>query len=164
MYESTERVSDRKVAFNRANSSLCMAIIAGQAVAASWTLDKDVIDILASVSLLFVSLLGFIFCLYWRSQLQAFKNLNSAKFKVLQEMSNHVAFPDYRERSIKSYNPFEREYEIMEQAKALRVTEGRRIALSSFSENLVPASFLAFFVFEALVCIYWTVLQLIPST
>lgn len=155
MYQSTELVSDRKINFTRANSSLCMAIIAGQGIGASWAYQKADVEPIAAVTILIVSLLGIVFCLYWNGQLWAFKDLNSAKFKVLEEMAGRVVFPDYKDLAIRSMNPFFREYQILDDAKKLARARGNKAQRANFAETIVPKSFLAFFVITAVLCAVW---------
>jgi hypothetical protein len=155
MYESTERISERKIAFTRANSTLCIAIIAGQGVAASWGYDNANIDGIVAAILMFISILGIVFCLYWHGQLWTFKQLNDAKFKVLKEMADRVVFPDYRERRIRSMSPFEREYTIYKEQGGLTSVRGLVLPKANFAETIVPYSFLAFFVLIGALCLFW---------
>lgn len=87
VYDSTELISERKIAFNRNDASLCLLVIAGQGVAASWLYKEKGLALLGPFSLIAISILAIIFCLYWHGQLWAFKELNSAKFQVLEEMA-----------------------------------------------------------------------------
>lgn len=156
MYESTELISDRKITFNRNNASLCMLVIAGQGAAASWLYKQDGLELLGPVALITISILAIIFCLYWNGQLWAFKELNSAKFQVLEEMASRVAFPDYRERSIVSMNPFMREYQILsEKKKIVAGAKGLLLQRSNFAETIVPKSFIAFFAAVLGLSIIW---------
>lgn len=155
IYQSTELVSDRKINFTRANSSLCLAIIAGQGIIGSWAYQKTDILPIAALTILVISLLGVVFCTYWNGQLMTFRDLNSAKFKVLDEMADHVVFPDYKERTIRSKNPFAREYQIMTEEKLLVKVRGRLVPRKNLSELIVPKSFLAFFILNALLCAFW---------
>jgi hypothetical protein len=154
MYESTELVSDRKINFTRANSSLCLAIIAGQALAISWVFQKPQIEPVAYAAAFIVSILGMIFCIYWNGQLWAFKDLNTAKFKVLEEMATRVVFPDYRERAIKSMNPFFREYQILQDKNKLGIERGALVQKANFAETVVPKSFFTFFAMDAALCVF----------
>lgn len=161
MYDSTELVSDRRIAFNRNNASLCLAVIAGQGVAASWLYKEASLALLGSIAMITISILAIIFCLYWNGQMWAFKELNGAKFQVLEEMSGRVAFPDYRERSIVSMNPFYREYQIlMEKRKLVQGGKGLLLQRSNFAETIVPKSFMAFFAGVALLSIFWLLMNL----
>ncbi|MGD9967892.1 MAG: hypothetical protein AB7T59_15330 [Hyphomonadaceae bacterium] len=161
MYESTERISERKIAFTRANSTLCIAIIAGQGVAASWGFGRPSVDAMVAALILFISLLGIVFCLYWHGQLWTFKQLNDAKFKVLKEMADHVVFPDYSARNIRSMSPFEREYAIYQELGGLTSVRGLLLPKANLAETIVPYSFLAFFAAIGLLCLFWIARQFV---
>jgi hypothetical protein len=160
MYDSTELISERKIAFNRNNASLCLLVIAGQGAAASWLYKEKGLALLGPIALITISMLAIIFCLYWNGQLWAFKELNSAKFQVLDEMAGRVAFPDYRERSIVSMNPFMREYQILTENKKL-IAGGKGLLLqrSNFAETIVPKSFIAFFAAVTALSIVWLLMN-----
>lgn len=155
MYESTEKISERKIAFTRANTTTCIAIIAGQGLAASWGYDKAGISDIVAAVILFISALGVVFCLYWHGQLWTFKQLNDAKFKVLKEMADYVVFPDYKERKIRSMSPFEREYAHYKASGGLTSVRGLVLPKANFAETIVPYSFLAFYVLTALLALVW---------
>lgn len=159
MYESTELVSERKITFTRSNSSLCIAIIAGLAVAGGWIYDKGDVVRAGAIGLAVVCLLASIFCVYWIFQLLAFKDLNAAKFKVLEEMAENLAFPDYTLSDVRSKNPFAREYEILKGAEKLYYVGGREVLKAHFTEMVVPISFLAFFLLFGGFCIFWAFSQ-----
>jgi hypothetical protein len=161
MYDSTELISERKIAFNRNNASLCLAVIAGQGLAASWFFKKQDFAVLGPVAMFTISILAIVFCLYWNGQLRAFKELNSAKFQVLEEMADRVTFPDYKERSIRSMNPFMREYQILTERRNLVEGSGGLISLrSNFAETIVPKSFIVFFCLAMALSAYWLALNL----
>jgi hypothetical protein len=161
MYDSTELISDRKVSFNRNNASLCLAVIAGQGVAAAWCYEKSGLELIGPIIVGAISILAIFFCLYWNGQLWSFKDLNAAKFTVLEEMAGRVVFPDYRERSVRSMNPFFREYEILiEQNKLVKNRRGLLLLRSIRAETTVPKSFIAFFSGTFLLCILWVMVNL----
>lgn len=156
MYDSTELISERRITFNRNNASLCLLVIAGQGVSSSWLYKEKSLAMLGPVALITISILAIIFCLYWNGQLWAFKELNSAKFQVLEEMADRVAFPDYRARSIISMNPFMREYQILtEKNKIVKGAKGLLLQRSNFAETIVPKSFIVFFAGVIILSIIW---------
>lgn len=158
MYESTELISDRKISFNRNNASLCLLVIAGQGAAASWMYKVKELQVFTPIVLVPISILAIIFCLYWNGQLWAFKELNGAKFQVLEEMADRVTFPDYKERSIVSMNPFLREYQILNEKKHLaQNNKGLLLQKSNFAETIVPKSFMTFFICEIILSFAWSI-------
>lgn len=155
MYESTECVSDRKINFMRNNSQLCVAIIAGQGIAASWTFENQQMEWMIAITVLVIGILGIFFCRYWATQLDNLTSLNAAKFQVLEEMASYVVFPDYKERTIRSKNPFVREYEIMQARRKVIEEGGRKVPIASEAERTVPQCFLAFFALSAAFSAAW---------
>jgi hypothetical protein len=156
VYDSTELISERKITFNRNNASLCLAVIAGQGIATSWCYQKPGLEVLGPIAMLTISILAIVFCLYWNGQLWAFKELNSAKFQVLEEMASRVKFPDYTEPSICSMSPFKREYQILtDKKKLVKGRKGLILQKSILTETVVPKSFIAFFCISACVYALW---------
>lgn len=165
MYESTECVSDRKIAFMRNNSQLCLAIIAGQGIAAHWSFDETAnMEWAIAFTVMVIGALGVFFCLYWVDQLKNLRALNAAKFAVLNEMSGYVVFPEYddKARNIRSKNPFQREWEIMQKDKVVVVKEGRAEPKAKDAEANVPLGFLVFFGVSAVLAAVWLATELAP--
>ncbi|MEI9993565.1 MAG: hypothetical protein WDM91_03135 [Rhizomicrobium sp.] len=149
MYESTERVTDRRIELARTNSSLCTLVIAGLGVTAAWAHGRQDVELTAAAIIVVISLLGIVFCRFWSSQIEAYKDLNGAKFDVLDELSDRVVFPGYP-AGVKSSKPFAREWEFLQQKKALQRYKGGFALGSTASEFVVPMSFLIFFLLVAL--------------
>ena len=91
-YESTERIIDRRLALNRTNISLCLLVSAGLGIILAWSYEKKDISHLALVVAAIISLLGALFCRWWVKQIVSFKDLNTAKFRVLSAMAPKVVF------------------------------------------------------------------------
>jgi disulfide bond formation protein DsbB len=145
-YDSAERVTDRRLELNRTNSSLMILIVAGIGAAAAWAQDKPSVLPYALALIIVTCLLSILFCRWWWKQLEAYKDLNGAKFAVLNDMAKHVVFPGYDLDSVRSAEPFEREWEILSRQKALQKYKGGLALGSSLSELTIPKSFLTFFV------------------
>ncbi len=161
MYDSTELISDRKIAFNRNNASLCLLVIAGQGIAASWCYQKQGLEVIGPLVTFTIAVLAINFCIYWNGQLWSFKELNAAKFQVIEEMAERVVFPDYRERSVRSMSPFMREYQILtERNKLVENRRGLLLPRSNRAETTVPKSFLAFFAWSAFLSVLWLLINL----
>ena len=154
VYETTERLVERKMATTRANSSFSSAIIAGQCVALSWAFEKsDRVEIVVGCALLVIAVLGIAFSLYWYDQIRSSSDLNNAKFKVMSEIAQSMQFPDYRPATtLLSINPFEREWELMRKAGKLTPSGKRKGAIT---ELIVPACFLIVFALEAVLLGVW---------
>lgn len=160
MYESTECVSDRKISFMRNNSQLCLAIIAGQGVAAHWSFETEM-DWTIALTVMVIGALGVFFCFYWITQLNHLRALNAAKFEVLNEMAAYVVFPQYddKARNIRSKNPFQREWKLMEKAEELVQGKSGPVPKAKDAEALVPWGFLAFFAMGAAMSLVWLVAE-----
>lgn len=162
--ESAERTTDRRLDLNKTNASLALLILAGIGAIVSWSYDKDQIAPIAGLAVFLVSLLAAVFCFWWWKQIISYKELNSAKFQILNEMAEKLVFPDGEEQ-VSSHRPFEKEWRLMEKGETLGKF-GTVLALSaSPSELTVPKSFLAAFLFICLSAIvvaakqdYYTVL------
>ena len=161
MYESTECVSDRKIAFMRNNSQLCVAIIAGQGIAASWSFENREVEWVIAFTIMVIGTLGVFFCRYWSTQLAHLIALNAAKFDVLEEMANYVVFPDYKQRTIRSKNPFFREYQIMEDKKKVVQKGDRKTPTAAEAEKEVPRGFLLFFALSVAFSAVWLASEII---
>ena len=145
-YDSAEKVTDRRLELNRSNSSLMILIVAGIGATAAWAQGEEEVMPFALAMIIVVSLLSILFCRWWWKQLEAYKDLNGAKFSVLNDMAKHVVFPGYDSTSVRSAKPFEREWEIMKHQRGTLQKYKRGLALgSSLSELIVPKSFMAFF-------------------
>lgn len=147
-YESTEKVTDRRLNINRWNYSICTAIFVANASLLNWGISKPHFLIIPIVMVLTLSSIATLFCSLWISQIKDFKELNNAKFKVLNEMSFHILFSDNPDDPRVSYAPFEKEWIALEDNKAVQeVSNSNLIALKSSNiEYLIPKTFRILFV------------------
>ena len=91
-YESAEKVTDRRLATNSWNYSICIAVIGGVAVILQWSLSTPMNFVVGVVAIILLCVMAAIFCLFWVGQIDDFKSLNNAKFAVLNEMAPHLEF------------------------------------------------------------------------
>jgi|SRR5208282_1787371 len=147
-YESTEKVTDRRLAANSWNYSICTAIVVAIAALINWSLSKPTFIIVCVLSVILISGMASLFCSLWIKQIQDFKALNNAKFNVLNLMSPKVAFGDSDSDQRISYCPFEKEWQALEKTKALQeISSQQIIALkSSNMELLIPKAFRILFI------------------
>jgi hypothetical protein len=140
-YESTEKVTDRRLATNTWNYGLCSAILLAVAGLASWGMQQPVFRLVMIGAILMLASMGWLLCSLWIDQIRDFKELNSAKFEVLNSMAPLIRFG--ADGALISARPFENEWKILEAKKATReVGTLNIIALrSSNAEFLVPRSF-----------------------
>jgi len=150
-YESTEKVTDRRIANNQWNYSVCVAMIVAIALAWSWSVTNTHFAFLTLTVLSVLTLIGALFAGFWIQQISDFKALNHAKFTVLNDMAPNVAFtlqvspPD----PVISANPFQREWEYLEHQNALVRLTGRRFTAlkSSNIEYYLPQTLRIVFLF-----------------
>ena len=147
-YESTEKVTDRRLNANRWNYSICTAILVANAGLLNWGISKPNFLIISVIGVLILSGMATLFCSLWIGQIKDFKELNNAKFKVLNKMSPHIMFSENPNDHRVSYAPFEKEWDSLQQAKAVQeVGKSNLIALkASNMEYLIPKAFRVLFV------------------
>lgn len=147
-YDSAEKVTDRRHSANRWNYSICIAILGAIAAIISWSLGKPAFLITGIISVVLLSGMAALYCSLWVGQIRDLKELNNAKFSVLNEMANFVSFGDGNNEDIISYKPFEKEWDALKKAKiAEEVKSIEIVALKSSNiEYLIPKAFRVLFV------------------
>lgn len=145
-FDSAERVTERRIAMNRHNYSVSAAILVAVAAIANFAITNERVRFIAICAILALSATTIIFCSYWIQQIDDSKQLNNAKFELLNEMAPRLVFEAGGFTSqAKSYSPLQKEWDRLEKMQALgRVSVGRRPALlalkSSRAEYFVPQS------------------------
>jgi hypothetical protein len=152
-YESTERVTDRRLAMNRWNYSISVGIVLAIAAIVNWSAGERSFLFVGVCAVLLLSAMASLFCTFWLRQIADFKSLNNAKFAVLNEMARDVAFlgPDGNPVAARSYQPFDREWQMLSEDQSVKeVSAGRLrriVALrSSGAELFIPKAFRLLFV------------------
>lgn len=147
-YESAEKVTDRRNAANRWNYSICIAILGAIAAIISWSLGKPTFLMTGIVCVVLLAAMAALYCTLWVGQIRDLKELNNAKFTVINEMANFVSFGDGSNEKLISYKPFEKEWDALTKAKiAEEVKSINIIALKSSNiEYLIPKAFRILFV------------------
>lgn len=142
-YDSTEKVTDRRLAANRWNYSICTAIVVAIAALINWGLSRPRFFIVSFVAVIVLAGMAALFCSLWIGQIRDFKALNNAKFGVLNKMAHQVIFSDNHSDPRISYCPFEKEWQSLEEAKALQeISSQQIIALKASNiEYLIPKAF-----------------------
>jgi hypothetical protein len=165
-YDSTEKVTDRRLDTNRWNYSICIAILIAIATITNWSLTNTRLLWVGLAADVLLCLMAILFCALWIGQIRDFKNLNNAKFTVLNEMAPKVEFDAGNPGAIVSFCPFDKEWAKLNELHALQeVGRSNLIALKSSNiEYFIPKAFAALFLavllaFVAVVANYWP-----PST
>lgn len=140
-YETTEKVTERRIAANRWNYSVCIAIIVAISALVAWCSSRPTFFTFAVVAVAIFSTCGALFCGYWLSEIRSAKLLNAAKFAVLNEMAKQVVFEDGK---LRSFEPFAKEWDLVvanEGARSIRGLRGRLALSSSGAELFTPRVF-----------------------
>ena len=147
-YESAEKVTDRRNAANRWNYSICIAILGAIAAVISWSLGKPAFLMVGIALVVLLAGMAALYCTLWIGQIRDLKELNNAKFTVINEMASFVSFGDGNNEKLISYKPFEKEWDALTKAKiAQDIKSINIIALrSSNIEYLIPKAFRVLFV------------------
>lgn len=147
-YESTEKVTDRRLDTNRWNYSICIATMAAIAVLIKWTLSGFQLVWIGFAGVAVLSGMAILFCFLWVGQIRDFKKLNNAKFTVLNEMAPRIEFDPENPGAVVSFCPFEKEWNRLRSLDALdEVGRTNIIALKSSNvEYFIPRAFAALFI------------------
>lgn len=147
-YESTEKVTDRRLETNRWNYSICIAILVAIAAITNWALTNPVLLWVGLAADVILSLMAILFCALWIGQIRDFKNLNNAKFNVLNEMAPKIEFDTANPNQVRSFCPFDKEWRKLDELHALdEVGRSNIVALKSSNiEYFIPKAFAALFV------------------
>lgn len=142
-YDSTEKVTDRRLDTNRWNYSICVAILIAVATITNWSLTNPRLLWVGLAADVLLCLMAVLFCALWIGQIRDFKNLNNAKFAVLNAMAPKVEFDTNNPGAIVSYCPFDKEWTKLQELSALQeVGRSNLIALKSSNvEYFIPKAF-----------------------
>ena len=147
-YKSTERVSDQRLAPQ--SLELCNLHGDPHCVCCStttWAATNPSFLVIAVLTAIVLSAMAIIFCSLWLGSILQAKELNRAKFEVLNAMAPRIRFGNDAKDERVSFEPFQKEWMILEQHKQLvKVTDTNIIALKpSNIEYLLPQAFRALF-------------------
>jgi hypothetical protein len=164
-YESTEKVTDRRLETNRWNYSICIAMLVANAVVARWSLTTAALLWIGFAAVGTLSAMAVLFCTLWIGQIRDFKKLNTAKFAVLNAMAPNVEFDSTNPGLLVSYCPFEKEWNRLRELNALdEVGKANIVALKSSNiEYFIPKAFRALFVGILLALLVVTVANWPPT-
>jgi|SRR6185295_13155911 len=142
-YESTEKVTDRRLETNRWNYSTCSAILVAVAALVKWGVTSTELRWVAVGAVLFLCITALLFCQLWLAQIRDFKRLNNAKFEILNQMAPLLDLDLSAPGRVSSYRPFEREWECLKEEGAVdKLKHLKLLALkSSHMEQFIPRAF-----------------------
>lgn len=152
-YESAEKVTDRRLAANRWNYSICIAILGAIAAIISWSISKPLFFVTGVIAATLLSGMAALYCSLWIGQIRDLKELNNAKFSVINDMAGYVSFGDGNNEKLVSFKPFEKEWEALKEAKIAEDVKSINIVAlkSSNIEYLIPKAFRILFILIVLV-------------
>jgi len=153
VYESTEKVTDRRLQTNRWNYTICTAVLVAIAGIIKYSVGNEAFFHIGSVVALVLSSMAILFCCLWVGQIRDFKSLNHAKFDVINEMAPHIEYDPEHPDVLKPFCAFEKEWKKLEEMKALQ-EKGKTnfIALKSTNiEYYIPKAFITLFVLVIIV-------------
>lgn len=142
-YESTEKVTDRRLETNRWNYSICTAMLIAIGALARWSLTTAALLWVGFAAIGILSAMAVLFCALWIGQIRDFKKLNNAKFSVLNAMAPNLEFDSEKPGLVVSYCPFEKEWTKLAELNALEeVGKANIVALKSSNiEYFIPKAF-----------------------
>lgn len=91
--EMADRVSARRADTNKFYISLLTALL----IVISFTIEKSALVGYQGVIFVVVGIMGIALNLLWYINIRSYRQLNSGKFKVIQEMEEQLAFACYKE-------------------------------------------------------------------
>lgn len=89
--EMADRISTRRVQTNMFYISLLSGLLALLSI----VLGRNLFSDFQTITFMAVAILGLALCALWNVNIRSYRQLNSAKFKVIQEMEQHLPFPCY---------------------------------------------------------------------
>jgi hypothetical protein len=169
-YESTEKVTDRRLETNRWNYSICIGILVAVAVLAKWSLTTASLLWVGFAAISFLCLMALLFCALWVGQIRDFKNLNNAKFSILNDLAPSIDFDSERPGTMVSYCPFEKEWIKLKELSALQeIGKSNIVALKSSNiEYFIPKAFAVLFAgilltLLIIIALNWPPTKLVPT-
>lgn len=142
-YESTEKVTERRLSANTWNYSICIAIMVAIAGIVKWSTDNRSFFYVGLTAVFLLCVMAILFCSLWLGQIVDFKYLNKAKFKVLNDMAADIEFDISHPNQITSFTPFEKEWRELKEVKAaVEIGQHKIVALKSSNiEYFIPKAF-----------------------
>jgi hypothetical protein len=153
MYESTEKVTDRRLQTNRWNYTICTAILIAIAGIVKYSVSNIPFFYIGLSFTVVLCGMAVLFCRLWIGQIRDFKSLNHAKFQVLNQMAPNLEYDLEHPDILTPYCPFEKEWHKLKEIEALQ-EQGKTnfIALKSTNiEYFIPKAFIALFLSAVIV-------------
>jgi len=159
VYDSAEKVTDRRLSNNKSNYSISIAILVAIAFVWKWTTDNNEYFFCGTILVLILAGFATVFCSLWIGQITDFKKLNRAKFDVINNMASKLYFEN---SVVVSYEPFDKEWKKLIEIDALQAKpKNNIIALKSTNaEYFIPKAFRILFLIIFIISILTILLNL----
>jgi len=146
-YESAERVTERRIALNRWNYSICSAILLAIAAILNWIVSNPNFFAVATGLIVVLCAMAFLYCTFWIAQIRDYKKLNGAKFAILNDMAPLLSFGADPQDTRCSYEPFAKEWDALIKSQTVEdISSISIVALKSSNvEYLIPRAFRVLF-------------------
>lgn len=118
-----------------------MLVFAGIGAIASWSFGNQDIAPYSVAIVGTISALASIFCIWWWRQIISYKQLNGAKFVVLDQMAKKLLLNTIDSQICCSFEPFRKEWEIMKNNDALKSGKWGFAMSATIPEIVVPIAF-----------------------
>jgi hypothetical protein len=148
MYESTEKVTDRRLEANRWNYTVCIAVLLAIAGIIDYSINNISFFYIGLISIIVLSGMAISFCFHWIRQKSDFKSLNKAKFEVLNEMAPNVEYNPENPGIINPFCSFAKEWQKLDDMEALQKAGKKKVVAlkSSTIEYFIPYAFIFLFI------------------
>lgn len=149
-FESIERITDRRLSLNKSNVSISLLVLAGLGAVVTWAYDKEEIRVFAALVVMVGSFLAALFCRWWWLQINDYKTLNGTKFTILNKMADSFLLAE--SATAKGFDPFYWEWRLAKSREEVVRWKGGFALGSTWSELVLPKSFLLAFCAISLSC------------
>lgn len=124
IYKEYVVMSDSNSTKRNQSNAYFITILSGIFIGYSFILDKNILPDHGNLIQFAISILGLTICFAWRVNIISYKALSAAKFKVIHEMEEHLAFA-----------PFTKEWQLIKK-------ENKGYKNLTKTETLIPIIFL----------------------
>jgi hypothetical protein len=109
-YESTEKVTDRRLDTNRWNYSICIAILVAVATITQWSLPDERLIWVGLAADFLLCLMAIFFCTLWIGQIRDFKKPKQCQVLSPERNGAHGRHRHRNPGAISSFCPFDKEW------------------------------------------------------
>jgi len=104
--EMTDRVSIRRAQTNQ----FYITLLSGLLALLSIIIERNIISTFQNIVITAVAFLGLVLCFLWNVNINSYRQLNSAKFKIIHELEKNLPYPCY-----------DKEWEILGEGKKQKI-------------------------------------------